>query len=170
MNYSLDKVLLKICLIFLCLITISCTNCEKYNSIDFENNLEIFEVIRKEVIKQEWLNHNQNIDLLFLKENIDSISFGVLKKMSFTNIQVFQEVMVFKFSYNSNDTYLDKKIDDKLKANTTNKSCNHFLFYSKNDFVKNQIMNYPRYAECRYENRKINSNWSYSSQIWYCAD
>ena len=79
--------------------------------------------------------------MLFLKENIDSISFGVLKKMSFTNIQVFQEVMVFKFSYNSNDTYLDKKIDDKLKANTTNKSCNHFLFYSKNDFVKNQIMN-----------------------------
>jgi hypothetical protein len=67
-------------------------------------------------------------------------------------------------------TLLKKKIDNKLKTETTNKTCNYFLFYSKNNDSKLDVMSYPRYAECRKNHQDINDFWTYSYQLLYCDD
>jgi hypothetical protein len=173
MNYFLDKIV-KTVKYFVFFILIGCNTCGKYNISNFKNNLDTFERVKNVIITSNLLENNNNnnneIALKILKASILSKDYLVLKKIGLNNIQIFKEVIVFKFSYKSDDNYFEKKIDTKLETKTTNKTCNHFLFYSKNNYSKLQVMSYPRYAECRKNYEEINAFWTYSSQLWYCDD
>lgn len=170
MNYFLDKIVktIKYCIFF---ILIGCNTCGKYDISNFKNNLDTFERVKDVIIILNLLEKNDNkINLNRLKASILDKDYLVLKKLELNHIQVFKQVIVFKFSYKSNDNFFEKKIDDKLKTKTTNKTCNHFLFYSKSNHSKLEVMSYPRYAECRKDYEEINDFWTYSYQLWYCDD
>jgi hypothetical protein len=170
MNYFLDKIVktVKYCVFF---ILIGCNTCGKYDISNFKNNLDTFERVKNVITTLNLLEKNNNeLALKILKASILSKDYLVLKKIGLNNIQIFKEVIVFKFSYKSDDNYFEKKIDIKLRTKTTNKTCNHFLFYSKDNYSKLEVMSYPRYAECRKNYEEINAFWTYSSQLWYCDD
>lgn len=170
MNFLLDKIVktIKYCVFF---ILIGCSTCDKYNSSNFKNNLDTFKRVKNVIITLNLLEKNNNeLALKILKASILHKDYLVLKKLGLNNIQIFKEVIVFKFSYKSDDNYFEKKIDTKLETKTTNKTCNHFLFYSKDNDSKLEVMSYPRYAECRKDYEEINDFWTYSSQLWYCDD
>jgi|GEM_PF-5454856 len=170
MNYFLDKIAkaIKYCLFF---IIIGCNTCDRYDVSNFKNNLDTFERVKNVIISLNLLEENLNeLDLKNLRASVIDKDYLILKKLGLNNIQVFKEVIVFKFSYKSDDNYFEKKIDTKLNTKTTNKTCNHFLFYSKNNHFKLEVMSYPRYAECRKDYEGINDFWTYSYQLWYCDD
>lgn len=170
MNYFADKIIKKIkyCIFF---ILISCSTCGKYDISNFKNNLDTFERVKNVIITLNLLEKNDNkLDLNSLKTITLEKDYLVLRKLELNYIQIFKEVIVFKFSYKSNDSFIEKKIDNKLKTETTDKTCNYFLFYSKNNHSKLDVMSYPRYAECRKDYEDINDFWTYSYQLLYCDD
>lgn len=160
-----DK-LFKINLLLFIFIT-SCNTCNKYSFSDFKKNIEVFKKVKNIIIKD---NSENKINLEALSKKIESKDYQTLRELSLKNIQVFQDVIVFKFSEKSNDNFVEKKMDTALSANTTNKDCNYYLFYYENVDNLNKVISYPQYTECRKEFKEINKHWVYSSQIWYCAD
>ncbi len=146
----------------------SCNSYHKFESSDFKENLEIFENLVEKTNKYGWLKNN--VDLFFLEKKISPIEFETLKKLNFKKIEQSEGVLLFIFSYKSNDNFLDKKINNELKTNTINKTCNHFLFYSKNETILNQVSNYENYSECRKRYKIFNKYWRYSEQLLDCED
>jgi hypothetical protein len=109
MNYFADKIVktIKYCIFF---ILISCSTCGKYDISNFKSNLDTFERVKNVIITLNLLEKNDNkLDLNSLKTSILDKDYFVLKKLELNYIQIFKEVIVFKFSYKSNDNFIEKK-------------------------------------------------------------
>lgn len=138
----------------------SCNSYHKFGSSDFKENLKTFENLVEKIYQYNWLKNN--INLSFLENKVSPVDFEILKKMNFKKIKQSEGVLLFVFSYKSNENFLEKKINNELKTNTIDKICNHFLFYSKNEKMLSQVSSYENYSECRNKYKIFNKYWIYS--------
>ena len=165
MKISLDKFILY-CLIFSCVFIISCNNCPNIKSDDYKENINLFD----KIVDDFEILDNESISAQSLENKLTVDKNVILHNLGFVRAEKIKDVIIFSFSFNSEDSFIDKKIDDKLKTNTSNKKCNHYLFFS---LFKNQlerVSHFENYSECRKNYEKFNERWVYSSQIWDCND
>ena len=80
------------------------------------------------------------------------------------NIYKIRSVLAFTFKHPYEKDWIDKRAQQNLE------SCNTHIIYGENIDDKNNVLSYPRYAECRYKKEELKDNWTYVFQKWYCAD
>lgn len=147
--------------ISLILILTSCKNeCKQSEEIFLTKTdffLEIISAIDSDNLRQEWNKKD-------LEKNVKLKTTKALNKLDFKNIKRFKDVYVFSFKTKHDTDFLDRIFNKNMK------SCNVYLFYSINLKNREEVINYPQYSECRYERKELTQNWTYTFQMWYCAD
>lgn len=87
-----------------------------------------------------------------------------MEVLNLDKINKINDDIVFTFKNPYEKDWIDKKVQQNLET------CYVHIVYAKNKKTKNEILAYEQYAECKYEQKEINDNWTYVLQKWYCAD
>ena len=144
------------------LIVTGCNSCPNTKS-DFIENLELLKRTKTLVLK-ETSEKTKRIEISEFKQIVSNSDYEILSELSLDHIYKINDAVVFTFKSPYQKDWLDKKFQKNLE------SCNTHIFFSNNQNNKQEILAYPRYAECRSEVENINENWTYVFQKWYCAD
>ena len=152
----------RIVVLFFIIITTGCSKCP-HSKNDFADQLATLNKV-KDVILQNTPEEVKRYPQEEIKKFVTKEDLRVLDALHLDNIYKIRNVLVFTFKYPYKKDWLDRKAQQNLE------SCNTHIIYGENVADKNDVLSYPRYAECRYKKEELDHNWTYVFQKWYCAD
>ncbi|CAL2107965.1 conserved hypothetical protein [Tenacibaculum sp. 190524A02b] len=147
-------------LLVVTLISFGCNNCKETNTKVFKDKLPLFNKVVTILEKSE----KQNLTVENLKDNLTKNEIKTLDELSFKNIELVNGISVLTFKQAYKKGFLSKTFNENMK------SCNVYLFYSRDWAKRKEVTKYPQYIECSYEEKELNNNWIYIFQKWNCAD
>jgi hypothetical protein len=147
----------------------SCGTCNDLDINDFEKQIALITRVKKVIINSNTFKASNSLNKHEVKEIIDEKDYEILEKLHFDGIGNVKEVIIFRFKYNDESDALTKKLDKKLELDYQF-TCSHFLFYSPDKELRNDISHYERYSECRKDYEDIGNDWTYVKKSFPCGD
>ncbi|SEA71627.1 hypothetical protein [Bizionia paragorgiae] len=147
----------------------SCSPCDNLNVSDYKHNLSTIERVKDIVINENFLNQETKyLDNSFIKQKTENKDYKILDELYFKSISKIKEVIVFRFQYDDESNFFEKKVDNTFDMPSKIK-CSYYLFYHPNKETRHNIAYYEQYAECSKEFEDVD-NWSLVKIRFPCSD